>query len=104
MNFGQGKMNIGTCALCGREGVETTEHHLTPREKGGAKLPTADLCIPCHKQLHALFTNDQLADGLNTIEALQANGEIARFLKWIRKQPAATVPRTRKSRERRGLH
>lgn len=51
------KQTIGLCELCGRQEVVLTEHHLTPREEGGAFLPTAFLCIPCHKQVHALYTN-----------------------------------------------
>lgn len=41
----------GTCELCGRHHVRLTEHHLTPKEEGGTFLPTAMLCIPCHKQI-----------------------------------------------------
>ena len=51
------KQTIGLCELCGRQEVVLTEHHLTPKEEGGAFLPTAFLCIPCHKQVHALYTN-----------------------------------------------
>ncbi|WP_070119870.1 HNH endonuclease [Bacillus marinisedimentorum] len=87
----------GTCELCGRSGVQTTVHHLTPKEKGGTFLPAATLCIPCHKQVHALFSNEELAAALNTIGALQRNEHIQKYLKWIRKQPPARVPRTKKS-------
>ncbi|WP_426450574.1 HNH endonuclease [Paenibacillus sp. S-38] len=93
---------LGRCELCLREGVETTEHHLTPKERGGTFLGTADLCIPCHKQIHALFTNEELAAGLNTLEALRANEAIGGFLRWIRKQPPSALPRVRKSQHVRG--
>ncbi|WP_083446352.1 HNH endonuclease [Priestia koreensis] len=93
--------HIGTCALCGREEVETTVHHLTPKEKGGTFEPTADLCIPCHKQIHALYTNEELAVRLNTIEDLRKDPKIWAFVKWIRKQPSSKVPRIKKSNERR---
>ncbi|WP_442955834.1 HNH endonuclease [Paenibacillus sp. y28] len=93
---------LGICELCGRDSVTTTEHHLVPREKGGAQAPTARLCVACHKQIHALFTNDQLVAGLYTLELLKANPAVARYLKWIRKQPPSVVPRLRKSREVRG--
>ncbi len=53
---------MGICELCGRNHVETTVHHLLPKEMGGNYGPTADLCIPCHKQIHALYTNDEIAD------------------------------------------
>ncbi|MFE7063406.1 HNH endonuclease [Sutcliffiella sp. NPDC057660] len=98
--MGKKKNAIGTCELCLREQVETTVHHLTPKEMGGTFLPTADLCIPCHKQIHALYTNDELAIRLNTIALLQDDPKIASFLKWIQKQPATRIPVTRKSNER----
>jgi 5-methylcytosine-specific restriction enzyme A len=93
-----GKQNPTVCELCKREGVKTTLHHLTPKEKGGTFLPTAYLCIPCHKQIHTLFTNTELVVlGITSIEALRQNEKMRKFLKWIRKQPGSKIPRTRKS-------
>lgn len=92
----------GLCALCGRTGVSTTVHHLVPKEMGGSHDPTVPLCYPCHKQLHALYTNEELAARLSSIAALQADEQISRYLRWIRKQPPETIPRTRKSRAVRG--
>ncbi|HZG87149.1 HNH endonuclease [Paenibacillus sp.] len=86
------------CELCGRAGLRTTVHHLTPKEKGGTFLPTALLCIPCHKMIHATFTNAELAARLPTIEALRADERLAPFLRWIRKQPPEAIPRIKKSR------
>lgn len=86
------------CRLCGRSPVETTVHHLIPKEMGGTFLPTASLCIPCHKQIHALYPNEELAARLHTIEDLQADEQIGRYLKWVRKQAPGSLPRTRKSR------
>ncbi|HZG57740.1 HNH endonuclease [Paenibacillus sp.] len=86
------------CALCGRTGVATTVHHLTPKEKGGTFLPTADLCAACHKTIHATFTNAELAAGLSTLEALRADERLAPYLRWIRKQPPSAVPRVKKTR------
>lgn len=64
---------------------------------GGTFEPTAALCIPCHKQIHALYSNSELAVRLNTIETLKKDSKIFAYLKWIKKQPAGKVPRTRKS-------
>ncbi|MGP1906550.1 HNH endonuclease [Metabacillus sp. JX24] len=94
------KKQLGTCELCKRQEVETTEHHLTPKEMGGTFMPTAMLCIPCHKQIHALYTNDELAVRLNTIQDLRSDLKISSFIKWIRKQPSSKLVRTRKSNER----
>ncbi|WP_211750311.1 HNH endonuclease [Paenibacillus sp. Marseille-Q4541] len=87
------------CELCKRKVPVTTVHHLTPREEGGTDMPTAHLCIPCHKQIHYLFTNVELVVlGLTTIKSLLLEPTIASYVKWIRKQPAATIPKSRKSR------
>jgi 5-methylcytosine-specific restriction enzyme A len=94
------KKSIGTCELCSRQNVETTIHHLTPKEVGGTFLPTAQLCIPCHKQIHSLYTNDELGVRLNTIEDLRGDEKIHKFIKWIRKQPSTKLVKTRKSNER----
>jgi 5-methylcytosine-specific restriction enzyme A len=94
------KRQSGTCELCGREDVEVTIHHLIPKEMGGTFMPTAILCIPCHKQIHALFTNEQLADGLDTIDRLRSHPELQKFLKWIKKQPSTRLPKISKSNER----
>jgi 5-methylcytosine-specific restriction enzyme A len=94
------KEQLGTCELCDREDVIITVHHLTPKEMGGAFEPTANLCVSCHKQIHALYTNEELAIRLNTIEALQHDEKMSSFLKWIRKQPASKLPKMKKSNER----
>ncbi|WP_166239197.1 HNH endonuclease [Paenibacillus turpanensis] len=96
--MGKRSDKLGVCELCGRENIVTTVHHLTPKERGGTLLPTADFCIACHKQVHALFTNAQLEQGLNTIEALRANEQLSAYLKWIVKQPSSAVPRVKKSK------
>ncbi|MFE8700305.1 HNH endonuclease [Cytobacillus sp. FJAT-54145] len=95
------KGTTGTCELCLREGVEITVHHLTPKELGGTFLPTANLCLPCHKQIHALYTNEELAIRMNTIERLRDDEKIRRFIKWVQKQPSSKLTRVTKSNERR---
>ena len=90
--------NVGRCELCEREEVELTEHHLIPREVGGAKLQKVMLCIPCHKQVHALYTNKELASRLNTIPDLQNDEKIKKYIKWIRKQASSTMVNTKRSK------
>lgn len=90
----------GTCELCLREYTDITVHHLTPKEMGGTFLPTAKLCKPCHKQIHALYKNAELAVRLNSIQLLQQDDKIRKYLKWIRKQPSSKLTKARKSNER----
>lgn len=86
------------CALCGRDVPHLTEHHLVPRSRGkkGQVLPTVMLCPPCHKQLHALFTNEQLARDFDTLAKLRENEAVRKFVKWIRGQHPATGVRVRR--------
>ena len=77
-----------TCELCRRVVPKSliTRHHVTPKSEGGRHADKAALCKPCHKQVHATFSNKELArlyadlDALRTAEALQP------FLQWITKQ------------------
>lgn len=87
-----------TCELCRRNNLpKITEHHLTPREEGGANMPVAWLCVDCHKQIHALYDNRELAVRLNTLEALESDEKIEKYLKYIRKQPASKNINVKKS-------
>ena len=53
-----------TCGLCERDVDALTVHHLVPRSrlKKGDPVPTVDICSACHRQIHALFGNRELAD------------------------------------------
>jgi 5-methylcytosine-specific restriction enzyme A len=88
-----------SCALCQRQVPEEllTRHHLTPREKGGTAEHSTLMCRPCHKQLHATFSNADLARIYPTIDALRAAPQLQSFLKWIRKQKPGRNFRTRQS-------
>ena len=61
-------------------------HHLKPRQKGGKAEHRTPLCKPCHKQLHATYSNAQLAKSYDNLMALREAPELQPFLKWIRKQ------------------
>ena len=76
------------CDLCGRAVLARlmTRHHLTPKQKGGGRLDKVPLCKPCHKQVHATFSNAQLARELPDLVLLRAAPQLQPFLKWIRRQ------------------
>ena len=76
------------CSLCGRDVPKSliTLHHLTPRQKGGKAEHRTPMCKPCHKQLHATFSNKDLASTYSTIESLHSAPLLQPFLEWIRKQ------------------
>ncbi|WP_449537712.1 HNH endonuclease [Ferdinandcohnia sp. Marseille-Q9671] len=91
---------MGKCEVCGRSEVETTIHHLLPKEMGGTFSDTANLCIPCHKQIHAVYTNKEIATRLTTLRELRKDEKLSSFIKWIRKQPPTKIMKIRKSNER----
>lgn len=100
---GGGGRESGICALCGRDfgaPEALTAHHLLPREHGGGPEHVARLCSACHRQVHATWSNAQLAAGLATVRALRAAPELAPFLAFVRRQPPGRriAVRTRKSR------
>lgn len=92
-----------TCSLCEREvpAQLITLHHLKPRQKGGTAADRTPLCKPCHKQLHATFSNTELAKRLDSIAALRRAAPLELFLKWIRKQRPDRNFATHISRQRR---
>lgn len=63
-----------------------TLHHLTPKQKGGKAEDRTPVCRPCHKQVHAVFGNTDLAKSYANVAALRQAPLLQPFLKWIRKQ------------------
>ena len=78
------------CQLCDRDLDKLTIHHLIPRQtvkrKQAPPGETIDICSACHRQIHTLFSNKELAKNLNTIKKLQDEPKMQKFLTWIRKQ------------------
>lgn len=85
------------CPLCDRPIPESEKdaHHLVPKSKGGRE--TQYLHRVCHRQIHALLTETELARTYNHVEALLAHPGIARFVAWIKTKPNNFYERTRKS-------
>jgi HNH endonuclease len=74
------------CELCTRDVPLLTVHHLIPKDEHGKHGPTITVCPGCHHQIHSLFDNKILAKELNTLEKLQNQPEMKKFLAWVRKQ------------------
>ena len=90
------------CALCGRPFPpdELTKHHCLPREKGGTQEHVELLCRQCHGMIHATYTNQTLAALYPTIDALRKAAELAKYLRWVRKQPSSRRKRNRPRRRK----
>jgi hypothetical protein len=90
------------CPLCDRPipVSQRDAHHLIPKSRGGVQ--TVWLHRICHRQIHALFNETELARSFRDPQALREHPEMARFLEWVRRKPDAFFERTRKSQRLKG--
>ena len=88
------------CSLCEREipPNQMQAHHLIPKSKGGVQ--TQYLHSICHSQIHALFSETELAVHYNTVETLKEHPEFSKFIDWVKKKPITFAKRSRKSDRR----
>jgi 5-methylcytosine-specific restriction endonuclease McrA len=101
-------MDTCVCELCKRADTELTRHHLIPRARhrkgeirrhfSKAELTgqLAMLCRACHKFVHTVLSERQLASEYNTVNQLLSHPEIAKFVNWIAKRPSGLRVSSRK--------
>ncbi|MFC4348972.1 HNH endonuclease [Kordiimonas lipolytica] len=83
-----------TCPLCDRPLGQAVEmHHLIPKSQGGRE--TIPLHPICHRKIHALFNEKELAKRFSTIEALRQSEEISLFIEWLKGKPADFYRKTK---------
>jgi len=85
------------CPICEREipPTQMDAHHLIPRSKGGKE--TQYLHRICHRQIHALFTETELARRLNSADAIREHPQMQRFIEWVKNKPDGFYERVAKS-------
>ena len=86
------------CELCNRNVSIITKHHLIPLQKGGKKFETLSLCKTCHTQIHALFTNRELATHYHTLESLKRDRKIIKYLIFLENIPGDCHIQIKKSK------
>ena len=99
------------CELCQRPVPVLTEHHLIPKSrhqdrklikaygKPFMRVNIAWLCSPCHKHIHRMLTERQLAYDYSSVDALKAHPDVADFVGWLAAKPSDFSPKTsRKAR------
>lgn len=90
-------INFLICPICDRS-IPTSQkdaHHLIPRSKGGKS--TEFLHKICHKQIHALFNEKELAKIFNTAESLKGHPDMQIFIHWVKSKPDTFYERVTKS-------
>lgn len=94
--------DVECCPLCGRPlpaGPAADWHHLVPRSHGGQAQ--VRLHTICHQAIHATLSEAELARDFQTLEALAAHPDLARFIAWVKKRPPEYQDRSKWTRERR---
>ncbi|MCG8510258.1 MAG: HNH endonuclease [Rhodospirillales bacterium] len=85
-------------------GASLDRHHWIPRSEGGGDWDWIHQI--CHRMIHRLFTDRELAGPYSDASALRGHPEMARFIAWVRRKPAEyldwpkTPRRGRSSRRR----
>jgi len=74
-------------------------HHFLPKSRGGRQALLVHRI--CHRQIHALWTNRELGDGLAEPDALRAHPRLQPFLQWIANKHPDFYQRTGSNAERR---
>lgn len=100
---------MASCELCHREAIAVTRHHLIPRSRHRKPRSArafartemnsriAMLCVACHKFIHTVLSEKQLAAGYNTLDSLLAHPEIYKFVQWVsNKPPGLRIPSARR--------
>lgn len=89
-------MTLPVCPLCLRPipaDVPQSLHHLVPKLKGGKGGEVVLLHHICHKEVHARFTETELARHFATVESLRAADRLQPFLQWVAKRPPGFLSR-----------
>ena len=85
------------CAVCESKipHRQRDAHLLIRKSKGERK--NEYLHRICHRQIHALFTETELARQFNSVDALLAHPDILLFVAWVKTKPDDFMERIRKS-------
>ena len=90
-------MTEDRCWLCERPlGRRVQQHHPVPKSKKGRE--TVPVHPICHKTVHKVFSNAELARFGDDRAQLLENEELANFLRWIADKPPDFNAPVRRSR------
>ena len=94
--------DLGPCPVCGRPmipGPSVNRHHFVPRSEGGRIAAWVHRI--CHRKIHSLWTERELAQEFSTPEAIRSHPEVAKFVRWLRRKPPEFWAPTAEPRARR---
>jgi hypothetical protein len=77
-------------------GPSVDRHHWQPRSLGGRVAEPLHLI--CHRKLHSLFTDKELATTYTNPEVVQQHPQMRTFIRWVRRRPPEFIDRHKKPR------
>lgn len=77
------------------EGPATDLHHLITKSKKGKE--TVLIHLVCHRKIHSILTEKEIATKYNTIEKLKTQPDIIKFIKWVKNRNSEFVDTFRES-------
>lgn len=83
-----GERRPALCPLCDRPlvpGPSVDLHHLVPKSQGGRD--TVAMHRICHRKIHAVLNEKEIARSYAAMEALKAHPAIAAFIRWVARKP-----------------
>jgi len=89
------------CPICDRvmiEGKSIDRHHFIPKLKKGKE--TTLLHVICHRKLHSIFTESEMAKYYNTPERCKKHKEVAKFVKWLKNKDPEYIESHKESNEK----
>ncbi len=92
-------LDLGPCPLCGRamiEGAGVDRHHWVPKAEGGREQ--TPMHRVCHKKIHSVLSEKELAASYAAVQALLTHPEIAKFVRWVQRKPPEWNDRHRRVR------
>lgn len=95
------KIILGDCPICKRKmikGPSVDEHHFIPKSKKGKEKKY--LHKTCHRFIHALFSENELAQKYNNAESLLEVEEIKKYVKWLSKKDIEFIDQIKTSNKK----
>lgn len=86
---------LGLCPICNREmisGSSIDRHHFYPKCKGGRITEWVHKI--CHRKIHSIWTESELAKEYNNAEIVKQHEEVIKFIKWVSNKDPEFYDRT----------
>ena len=78
-------MDKGRCEICGCQVDKLFKHHVLPKCLGGTAEDIAFCCWTCSRQVHALYSEKELA--AMTLAQLCEQEDMKKYIAWKRRHP-----------------